>query len=192
MATRHHNRESGVYWMPAFAGMTLYVTLPRAAPDCYAVAMGKALLRDGDVISGAVLSALGVFIFLQAHQWNYTGPDGPGPGFFPSWYGLGMIALSLVMIGQKIRKGFGDDAAADWRAAGRALATWAAFTAAAVLLKPLGFALSFALLTFFIVFAIFRRPLSTSLLTALGLAAAFHLVFAVALDVALPTGPFGF
>ena len=67
--------------------------------------MGKALVRDGDVISGAVLSALGLYIFLQAHQWDYSGPDGPGPGFFPTWYGLGMIALSLAMIGQRIRRG---------------------------------------------------------------------------------------
>jgi len=153
--------------------------------------MGRALLRDGDVISGAVLSALGVFIFLQAHQWTYTGPDGPGPGFFPTWYGLGMVALSLVMIGQKIARGI-EARTIDWRAAGRGLGTWAAFTAAAALLKPLGFALSFALLTFFVVAVIFRRSLLTSLLTAVGLAAAFHLVFAVALDVALPTGWLGF
>ena len=168
------------------------INLPRAAPDCYARRMGKAILRDGDVISGAALSALGVFIFLQAHQWNYSGPDGPGPGFFPSWYGLGMVALSLAMIGQKVRKGFADRAAIDWPAAGRGFLTWAAFTAAAALLKPLGFTLSFALLTFFIVLVIFRRPLATSLLTAVGLAAAFHLVFAVALDVALPVGFLGF
>ncbi len=111
--------------------------MPRGAADCYASRMGRALLRDGDVISGAVLSALGVFIFLQAHQWTYTGPDGPGPGFFPTWYGLGMVALSLVMIGQKIARGI-------------------------------------------------------EARTAVGLAAAFHLVFAVALDVALPTGWLGF
>src|SRR5467141_730574 len=138
--------------------------------------MGKALWRDGDVISGAVLSALGLYIFLQAREWNYTGPDGPGPGFFPTWYGLGLIVLSLVLTAQTIRKGFAKPAI-DWRAAGRGLATWAAFTAAAVLLKPLGFVLSFALLSFFIVAVIFRRPLATALLTAVGLAAAFHLVF---------------
>ncbi|HEX4555887.1 MAG TPA: tripartite tricarboxylate transporter TctB family protein [Xanthobacteraceae bacterium] len=155
--------------------------------------MGKALLRDGDVISGAVLSALGLYIFLQAHQWNYTGPDGPGPGFFPTWYGLGMIALSLVMVGQKIRKGtLASDGAVDWRAAGRGLGTWAAFTLSVALYKPLGFTVSFALLTCFIVAVIFRRPLLVAVLTAVGIAAAFWLTFALALDVALPTGLFGF
>jgi putative tricarboxylic transport membrane protein len=159
--------------------------------------MGKALLRDGDVISGAVLAALGLYIFLQAHQWDYSGPDGPGPGFFPTWYGLGMIALSLAMIGQKVRKRALSGLAAgkgaiDWNAATRGFGTWAAFTLSVALYRPLGFTLSFALLTVFIVAVIFRRPLPTALATALGLAAAFYLTFAVALDVALPAGWLGF
>ena len=154
--------------------------------------MGKALWRDGDVISGAVLSALGLYIFLQAQQWNYTGPDGPGPGFFPTWYGLGMIALSLVMIAQKIRKGTGAAGAVDWSAAARGFGTWAAFTLSVALYRPLGFTVSFALLTAFIVAVIFRRPPLTAAITGVALAAAFHLVFAVALDVALPAGWLGF
>jgi putative tricarboxylic transport membrane protein len=154
--------------------------------------MGKGLLRDGDVISGAVLSALGLYIFLQAHQWDYSGPDGPGPGFFPTWYGLGMIALSLVMIAQRIRSGALADGAIDWGAAARGFGTWAAFTLSVALYKPLGFTISFALLTGFIVAVIFRRSLLAAAATGVGLAAAFHLVFAVALDVALPTGWLGF
>jgi putative tricarboxylic transport membrane protein len=154
--------------------------------------MGKGLLRDGDVISGAVLSALGLYIFLQAHQWDYSGPDGPGPGFFPTWYGLGMIALSLVMIAQRIRSGALADGAIDWGAAARGFGTWAAFTLSVALYKPLGFTISFALLTGFIVAVIFRRSLLTAAVTGAGLAAAFYLVFAVALDVGLPTGWLGF
>ena len=154
--------------------------------------MGKALVRDGDVISGAVLSALGLFIFLQARQWDYSGADGPGPGFFPTWYGLGMIALSLVMIAQKIRKGTGAAGAVDWSAAARGFGTWAAFTLSVALYRPLGFTVSFALLTAFIVAVIFRRPPLTAAITGVALAGAFHLVFAVALDVALPTGWLGF
>jgi putative tricarboxylic transport membrane protein len=154
--------------------------------------MGKAWVRDGDVVSGAVLSALGLFIFLQAHQWDYSGPDGPGPGFFPTWYGLGMIALSLVMIAQKVHKGAAVAGAIDWPAAARGFGTWAAFTLSVALYKPLGFTLSFGLLTGFIVAVIFRRSLLAAALTGAGLSAAFYLVFAVALDVALPTGWLGF
>ena len=56
------------------------------------------LARDRDVLSGAVLAGLGVFILSQALEWTYLGPDGPGPGFFPTWYGLAMIALSLGLV----------------------------------------------------------------------------------------------
>src|SRR4051794_23795555 len=121
--------------------------------------MGRAWARDGDVISGAALSALGLYIFLQAHQWDYSGPDGPGPGFFPTWYGLGMIALSLAMDAQKMRKGAGAAGAIGWSAAARGFGTWAAFTLSVALYKPLGFTLSFALLTGFIAAVIFRRSL---------------------------------
>src|SRR5260370_21564997 len=81
-----------------------------------------------------------------------------------------MVALSLVLIGQKIARGI-EARAIDWRAAGRGLGTWAAFTAAAALLKPLGFALSFALLTFFVVAVIFSSPLLHSRLIPPRLAA---------------------
>jgi len=154
--------------------------------------MGRAWARDGDVISGAALSALGLYIFLQARQWDYAGPDGPGPGFFPTWYGLGMVALSLIMIAQKIRKGAAAAGAIDWSAAARGFGTWAAFTLSVALYRPLGFTISFALLTGFIVAVIFRRSPIAAALTGAGLSAAFHLVFALALDVALPTGWLGF
>ena len=139
-----------------------------------------------------MLSALGLYIFLQARQWDYIGPDGPGPGFFPTWYGLGMIAMSLAMIAGKIRKGALAAGAIDWSGAARGFGTWAAFTLSVALYKPLGFTISFALLTAFTVAVIFRRSLVAAAATGIGLAVAFHLVFAVALDVALPTGWLGF
>jgi len=154
--------------------------------------VGRAILKDGDVISGAVLAALGVYIVLQSLAWEYSGLDGPGPGFFPFWYGVGMVALSLVLIVNTVRKGRTEGDAVDWPATGRALATWLAFALSVVLMGWLGFLTSFALLTFFIVAVIFRRPLLTAGVTAVMASLAFHLVFPVALSVPLPTGPFGF
>ena len=60
--------------------------------------MGNAIVRNGEVISGAVLAALGVYIFLQSRAWDYYTADGPGPGFFPTWYGVAIVALSLALI----------------------------------------------------------------------------------------------
>jgi putative tricarboxylic transport membrane protein len=148
--------------------------------------------RDADVISGAVLAALGVYIVTRAQDWAYSGPDGPGPGFFPTWYGVGIIALSLLLIGNKIAGGRSENGAFDWQGTGRALMAWGAFAACAWLLKPLGFILSFGLLVFFIVKVIFGRSLVSAGLTAVGTTAAFYLVFSAALGVSLPTGVLGF
>jgi putative tricarboxylic transport membrane protein len=149
-------------------------------------------LRDGDVLSGAALSALGIFIILEASKWTYSGPDGPGPGFFPIWYGVGLVALSLWLVVAKLLRPSTDPGEpVDWWGVGRAIGTWASFTVAVALLQPLGFVLSFALLSFYMIAVVFRRGLLTAALTAVVLAAGFYLLFPVALGIQLPTGPFG-
>jgi putative tricarboxylic transport membrane protein len=153
--------------------------------------MGSSILKDGDVISGAVLAALGVYVLSQSLGWDYLGPDGPGPGFFPFWYGVAIIGLSLLLVFNAIRTRQAQERP-DWYAMARALATWAAFAGSIALMGPLGFLLSFGLLTLFVVVVIFRRPLVTGGLTAIGSAMVFYLIFPVALDVPLPIGLLGF
>jgi len=153
--------------------------------------MVRAFLKNGDVISGAVLAALGVYIVLQSRAWDYYTLDGPGPAFFPFWYGVAMVLLSLLLIVNAARTG-SEGQAVNWPATGRAMTTWLAFALSVVLMEFVGFLISFALLTFFIVAVIFRRSLVTATVVAVASALAFHLIFPVALSVALPTGPFGF
>jgi putative tricarboxylic transport membrane protein len=153
--------------------------------------MGRSILRDGEVISGALLAALGAYIFLQARTWDYYTADGPGPGFFPTWYGIAMVALSLALVVSALIKGRAEKPI-DWISAGRALSTWLAFALSVALMGPLGFLLSFALLTFFMVVVVFRRSPAiagaTAVLTALG----FYIIFPLALSIELPTGFLGF
>ena len=133
-----------------------------------------------DFWSGLALAALGGYIVVQARSWDYLTEDGPGPGFFPLWYGLGILACSAFLVF------FGKDSPSDWRGAGRALATWAALAVSVAVLKWVGFALSFAALTFFIVTVMYRRPPVVAALVALGVVAGFYAVFPLALGVALP------
>ena len=149
---------------------------------------------SGEVVSGAVLAALGVYIIVEAWQWEYLGADGPGPGFFPLWYGVAMVVLSLLLIGiNLLRRSVAMRAApVDWRKIRHALFTWIAFAVSIALLKPLGFLASFALLTFFVVAGIYRQPLRSALTIAIGTALGFYLVFPLALNVSLPVGVFGF
>ena len=149
-------------------------------------------LKNGDAISGAALAALGVYIVMQSRVWDYYTLDGPGPAFFPFWYGVAMVALSLLLIVNAARNSNGPTETIDWRAMGRALGTWLAFAVSVALMDFVGFLISFALLTFFIVAVIFQRPLATAGVVAIASALAFHLIFPVTLGVVLPPGPFGF
>jgi putative tricarboxylic transport membrane protein len=153
--------------------------------------VNRDILRNGDVWSAAVLAALGVYIFMEARNWTYVGADGPGPGFFPIWYGVAMVALSLWLIATTIAKQPKAEAP-DWQGIGRALLTWAVFAACAALMGWLGFMISFAILTFFMVAFVFRQPPIKAVLVAVCTAAGFYVIFPLALGVALPTGVFGF
>jgi len=62
------------------------------------------IFKNSDVLSGAALAALGIYIMTQALSWEYFGPDGPGPGFFPFWYGVAMTSLALVLMVITVRQ----------------------------------------------------------------------------------------
>src|SRR3989442_4478968 len=117
--------------------------------------------KSGDLWSGVALAALALTIIIQARQWEYLGPEGPGPGFFPLWYGVAMLALSALLIVSHLRRGYARGNAADWPRLGRAFSTWFALAVSVALFKPLGFVVSFALLTYFIVAVMDPKPLAT-------------------------------
>jgi putative tricarboxylic transport membrane protein len=153
--------------------------------------MGRPV-RKGDFAAGLVLAALGAFIVAEARGWTYMGEDGPGPGFFPMWYGSLMVVLSLALVARSVigaAPGQGAPKLA-WRELARALTCWAAFVACITLMNLVGFAPAFALLTWFIVAFMARRPQRVALPLALGGAALFHVVFVLLLDVNLPRGIF--
>ena len=149
--------------------------------------------RSADFWSGLAFAALGAYIVACAWQWEYLGADGPGPGFFPLWYGIAMLALSVFLVASsRLQKPDAGAAAIDWRETGRALVVWLALVVAIAAFKLIGFVLSFGLLCFFIVAVVYRRPLKVAALVALAGAAGSYLVFPFALGVALPLGVFGF
>jgi len=151
-------------------------------------------MRSADIWSGAVLAALGSYVVAEAMHWEYLGADGPGPGFFPFWYGAALIALALGLVVAAFMKGRAGEGGkpVQWNEVGRALAVCGAFAISAALLHALGFLLSFALLTAFIVCVMYGRPLKTGIAAGVLGAAAFYVVFPVALEVSLPVGMLGF
>lgn len=150
-------------------------------------------VNKGDVVSGAVLAALGVYIISEARGWTYSSAEGPGPGFFPIWYGVAMVVLSLALVGFSVlRPQLKAKGRMDWQGVGRALTAWAAFALSIGLLKVIGFLTALALLTLFIVAVMYGKSWKLALTVAVGNAAGFYLVFPLALDLSLPVGPLGF
>ncbi len=151
----------------------------------------KPFVRSGDFWSGIALAALGTYIVSEARRWTYVSDEGPGAGFFPLWYGGLMIVLSLVLVARSaLRRPAADAAQAPirWRDLSRAFVCWLAFVACIVLMNVLGFAVSFALLTWFIIAVMARRPQRVAIPVAVGFAALFYVIFVVGLEVSLPSG----
>jgi len=149
-----------------------------------------ALARNGDFWSGLALAALGAYIVSQARAWDYMTEDGPGAGFFPIWYGGLMVVLSLVLVARSVlrRPAAGEPKPLRWRELTRALVCWVAFVACVALMNVLGFTVSFALLTWFIITFMAGRPQRVAIPVSVGFAALFYVVFVVALELALPSG----
>jgi putative tricarboxylic transport membrane protein len=148
------------------------------------------LLRSGDFWSGLALAVLGTYIVTEARRWVYMGEDGPGAGFFPLWYGSAMIVLSLLLVaGTVLKRGPARSPEAfRWNDLGRAMTCWTAFVACVALMNVVGFAVAFALLTWFIIAVMARRPQRVALPVAIGGALVFYALFEMALDVSLPKG----
>src|SRR4051812_49130248 len=155
--------------------------------------MHKYNLRNGDVVSGAILAALGTYIVIQASIWPYYEVNGPGPGFFPIWYGILMIALSIGLIVSAVRKPISENndtifTMGTWRA----LTVWLGLVVCLVAMAWLGFNVAFALFTIFIVSYVLKRSWFAGVLTGVLSSACFYVLFAEILQVQLPTNAWGF
>jgi putative tricarboxylic transport membrane protein len=161
-------------------------------------------LRTGDFWAGLAFAALGAYIVSEARGWVYLNEEGPGAGFFPLWYGVAMIVLSLALvIGAALKgktRGRTPGTHPDERSASpavnprvgvyRALACWGALVASIALMKVVGFIASFALLTWFIVAILCRQRARLAVPLAIAGAVLFWAVFGWGLDMGLPSGLF--
>lgn len=148
----------------------------------------KPFLRSGDFWSGLALAALGMFIVAQARGWTYMSEEGPGPGFFPLWYGGIMVVLSLLLVAGAVLKRPNAAGEVNWGDVRRAMLCWAAFVACIIVMGYAGFMIAFALLTWFMAAVMARTAQRIAIPLAIGLAIFFWLLFEKALDVGLPHG----
>ncbi|MGH7875464.1 MAG: tripartite tricarboxylate transporter TctB family protein [Candidatus Binatia bacterium] len=146
------------------------------------------------MISGACLATFGIYVISVGSKLPYVSDVGPGPGFFPLWLGIGMVLFSSCLMFEFFspKRNETQSKSQSWKATGRALLGWLAMMVAIALFDRIGFALSFVILTIFLIVALDRRPALLALAVGVGLAVAFHLIFVIALDVSLPVASWGF
>jgi putative tricarboxylic transport membrane protein len=152
------------------------------------------MIRDkGNFIAAACLAVFGIYVVSVATKLAYVSEVGPGPGFFPLWLGIGLVLFAAVLMSASLsRSAVKGKSDSSWKGPRRALMGWLALIVAVALLGHLGFALTFVVLTIFLIVALDRRPALLAVVVAIGLAVAFQLIFVVALDVELPKGFLGF
>ena len=151
-------------------------------------------MRGADRFAGAGLLALGVAFAAGAlKQYDYWGPNGPGPAFLPFWLGLAMALLATMLLVGAIRSADAGDA---WFPRGeglrRLLLVLGATTALVFLLNVVGMVVG----TFVFLVGVFRfidrQPWRLSVIVALAVAGLNFLVFSYWLRVPMPVGVFGF
>ena len=148
----------------------------------------RELLRTGDFWAGLFFAVLGAYIVSEARGWVYLAEDGPGAGFFPLWYGIAMLVLSLALVvGAAIKRA---EARPGLRLheISRAMACWAALAVSIAILKLAGFIVSFALLTWFIVAILCRKRAKVAIPLSIAWAVLFWALFSWGLDMGLPAG----
>ena len=154
------------------------------------------VMRTVDRLFAAGLLALGVYIVWTALAYGYMRDAVPGPGFFPFWIGLGLVALSAVNL---LRSLLGTEVLASRFDAVSLYKTLAltGIVLAFILAAPwIGMIAASGLLIPALALAIrprwTRRFGATILAVAVGFPVCAYFLFAVYLRVPLLIGPFGF
>jgi len=151
-------------------------------------------LNKSELVAALLLIGVGVFVLMHAWDWPYLTADGPGPGFFPLWIGICIIALAALLVVLQVVHTINQGAvsATNWAGAGRVLGGWSGLMLCIALLQPAGFVVSFLLLVMILVMAVFRRTFLSALIVGVSASAGFWVLFVKLLRVQLPAGPWGF
>lgn len=148
-------------------------------------------IAKGDLITGLGLTAFGAYIVWQSSHWVIFGPDGPGPGFFPIFYGALMFLVAGYLALRSLRTASANHQAEDeedHKGVWGALGAWVCLALSIPLMTVLGFVAGFSIFAFVLIRFIFGQPYLRAAVAAVAIAVALHIIFPVLLAVELPEG----
>jgi putative tricarboxylic transport membrane protein len=147
-----------------------------------------------DLVAGISVAAFGLYVTAKSYRLEYVSEYGPGPGFLPLWLGIGLLAFALYLVVSNLVRLAAETGRRpeSWMMLRRVLSGWLALMLAILLLPWIGFSLSLAFLTVFLIVVLERRSPWTAVGVGFGLAFGFYVIFVFALGLSLPVNPWGF
>jgi len=149
-------------------------------------------LRNGDILSGGVLAALGVFFIVEGQDLGLGRMSNPGSGFMIFWVGWILTAMASAIVVGALRRSDHSTlrvlwAGANWRKVGYVVLVMVIYT---WVLPSLGFIVATLILLLVLFKTVEPQSWRVALIGSAASTAAAWLLFAKALGTQLPVGAF--
>lgn len=153
-------------------------------------------MKKGNVVSGVVLLALSIWLFVMAHALPVKATSATGPGFFPKIIAALMAVMSVALIAREWlawRRTGGMAPPVAWGNWKRMLMVLAAILGFTAFVSILGFLITTFLFLFVMLFLLepVKKTIWKKLLIAAVMTAVVYVIFAVVFGASLPRGLLG-
>ncbi len=152
-------------------------------------------MRRADQITGILMLIFSVAVMEGGRRMPPSNTFGPGAGFLPFWLGVAMAILSIILLVNATREPVQASDPIPFpkgRPIVAILETIGALAGFILLLETLGFLLSIALLTAFLLRIVERMGWLTTVTVSVANAIGLYVVFQMLLGVSLPKNVLGF
>jgi putative tricarboxylic transport membrane protein len=146
-------------------------------------------VRGADRVSSLVLVVVALVAVNEARKLRFGSLSAPGPGFVPLCLAVALALVGLVLLWRALREPASPALVAEPGARWKPAVSLAALVAYTFALEPLGFVLATAALLFFFFRVLDGQRWWVALASAIAVSVLSYLVFARALHVRLPEGP---
>ena len=146
-------------------------------------------MRGADRVSSFVLAIFALVAVNEARKLRFGSLSSPGPGFVPLCLAVALALVGLVLLWRALREPASPAPPPEPGARWKSVVSLAALVAYTFALEPLGFVLATAALLFFFFRVLDGQRWWVALASAIAVSVLSYLVFARALHVRLPEGP---
>ena len=146
-------------------------------------------MRGADRVSSLVLVVFALLAVNEARKIRLGSFSNPGPGFVPLCLAVALALVAAILLWRALREPAAPAPPAEPGERWKPVASLIALAAYAFALEPLGFVLATAVLLFFFFRVLDGQRWWIALASAVVVSALSYLIFARALHVRLPEGP---